>query len=86
MHTIKLEVFFNSYYKLTGNVAQDVVNVALAQKGKNRSQMGYSYDWCSAFVCDCASLAGITNIAFEKVNSALFRQLTKSGYEGHRIL
>ena len=52
---------FNMSFTLTGNGAQDVINVALAQQGKTGTQLGYSEDWCANFVCDCAELAGQSN-------------------------
>ena len=49
---------FNKKYTLTGNGADDMVNIALAQEGKTGSEFGYSEQWCSDFVSDCAKLAG----------------------------
>lgn len=53
---------FSKDYTLTGNGADDIVSVALAQKGKTQSQMGYTEAWCADFVSDCAKLAGLGNI------------------------
>ena len=48
---------FNSV-TLTGNPADDIVNIAVAQKGKTTSQLSYTgYAWCVMFVCDCARIA-----------------------------
>ena len=49
---------FNTSYTLTGNPADDIVAIAKAQEGRTGSDMGYSIEWCAAFVSDCASLAG----------------------------
>ncbi|MCQ4114470.1 RICIN domain-containing protein, partial [Ruminococcus sp. zg-921] len=48
---------FNKSYSITGNGAEDVVNVARAQLGKTGSQLGYTEQWCADFVSDCAILA-----------------------------
>lgn len=48
---------FNKSYTLTGNGADDIVNVAKAQIGKTGSQLGYTEEWCADFVSDCAKLA-----------------------------
>jgi len=45
-------------YTLTGNVANDVVAVAMAQKGKTRSDFGFSGDWCAYFACWAGRKAG----------------------------
>ncbi len=49
---------FSTSYTLTGNGAQDIINVAMAQIGKTGSDLGYSEEWCADFVSDCADLAG----------------------------
>ena len=49
---------FSNNYTLTGNGANDIVAVALAQEGKSGSQLGYTEEWCADFVGDCAILAG----------------------------
>ncbi len=54
--------YFSTSYTLTGNGADDIVSVALAQKGKTKSQMGYTEAWCADFVSDCAKLAGLSDI------------------------
>ena len=48
---------FSRNYSITGNGAEDIVNVARAQLGKTGSQLGYSEQWCADFVSDCAILA-----------------------------
>jgi len=55
---------FNHSYetKLTGDPAQDIAIIALAQKGKTGAELGYTGDWCAAFVTDCAKYAGISNL------------------------
>lgn len=49
---------WSTNYTLTGNQAQDIVNIALAQKGKARADLGYSVNWCAMFISDCAAKAG----------------------------
>ena len=43
--------------KLTGNGPDDVVAVAEKQLGKGKSDLGYTGDWCAAFVNDVFKLA-----------------------------
>lgn len=74
---------WSTNYTLTGNQAQDIVNVAVAQSGKNGSNLGYSADWCAYFVTDCAKKADITNFPKEGYASSLFRVMTQWGMEGH---
>lgn len=38
-------------YTLTGNQANDIVAVATAQKGKTKSDFGWTEDWCAYFTC-----------------------------------
>ena len=48
-------------YSLTGIGADDIVAIALAQKGRTGESLGYHTNWggwCAAFVNDCAYLAG----------------------------
>ena len=48
-------------YSLTGIGADDIVAIALAQKGRTGESLGYHTTWggwCAAFVNDCAYLAG----------------------------
>ena len=52
---------FSKSYALTGNGANDIVAVAMAQKDKTKAQLGYTEAWCADFVSDCARLAGISN-------------------------
>lgn len=80
--TPKAFAAWNTNYTLTGNKAQDIVNVAVAQKGKTGSELGYSVDWCSYFVYDCAQKAGVTEVQRQGYASSLFREMTKSGVEG----
>lgn len=49
---------FYKTYTLTGNAADDIVSVALAQAGRTTASLGYTEDWCADFVSDCAALAG----------------------------
>ena len=56
--------------KLTGNQAQDVVNIAISQLGYTESSSGTVYGWCAMFACWCANQAGAgANITYDK-NSA----------------
>ncbi len=50
---------FNKKYTLTGNQADDIVSVAMAQVDKKGSSFGYTEHWCTDFVSDCARNAGI---------------------------
>ena len=43
---------------ITGNGPDDVVAVANKQLGKTRSTLGYTADWCAAFVNDVFKIAG----------------------------
>lgn len=43
---------------LTGNPAVDLANVACAQENMTAATLGYTSDWCSLFVLDCARAAG----------------------------
>ena len=52
--------YFNRNYSLTGNGGQDMLNVAMAQKDKTGTQLGYSEQWCANFVSDCAILSNQT--------------------------
>ena len=51
--------YFNKTYTLTGDPIHDIIAVALEQKDKTGSQLGYTEDWCADFVSDCAILAGV---------------------------
>ena len=61
---------FNTNYTLTGNMATDIANVAYAQIGKSKSQLGYTMDWCAAFVSDCARIVGIPNTVIKDATLA----------------
>ncbi len=50
---------FNKSYTLTGNYANDLVSVALAQKGLTKANLGYTEAWCADFATDCARLTGM---------------------------
>lgn len=51
---------FNSNYYISGNWRDDIISVAYAQNNKTQSDLGYTEYWCADFVCDCASLAGVS--------------------------
>lgn len=53
---------FSTAYSLSGNGADDIVSVALAQVGKNGGDFGYTEEWCADFVSDCADLAGQSTV------------------------
>lgn len=50
---------FNKKYTLTGNQADDIASVAVAQLGRKGKAFDYTEDWCVNFVRDCARCAGI---------------------------
>lgn len=50
--------FDKSKYTLTGNMAEDVAAIAKSQKGRARSDFGYTEAWCDEFVADCIENAG----------------------------
>lgn len=50
--------FDKSKYTLTGNMAQDVATIAKSQKGRTRSDFGYTEAWCDEFCADCIENAG----------------------------
>lgn len=50
---------FSKNYTLTGNYANDIVNVANAQLGKTKTNLGYTEAWCANFATDCARLTGV---------------------------
>jgi|GEM_PF-1987695 len=50
--------YFNKSYSYSSNPADYIMNIAQAQIGRTKSQMGYTEAWCADFVGDCAKLAG----------------------------
>lgn len=67
-------------YSLTGNGANDIVAVAQAQLEKSQSQLGYSGNWCAAFVSDCANLAGQSQaIPYHAAVSSLYNNVINAG-------
>ena len=71
----------SSNYKLTGNEADDIIAVAVAQKNLDRGDFGFSGSWCGKFLSWCAQKAnskhvsknitgGLTAIEYE-VNNGL---------------
>lgn len=48
---------FDEEYELTGNGAEDMVSIALAQEGFTGSDLGYTENWCADFISDCAVIA-----------------------------
>lgn len=55
---------YNYNYTITGNGAADIVAIAKVQTGKTGYNLGFNYNWCAAFVSDCAEMAGQSD-AFE---------------------
>lgn len=53
---------YSRAYLLTGNKASDIATVALVQKEKKKADLGYTEAWCADFVCDCAYLAGASDV------------------------
>ena len=53
---------YSRAYLLTGNKASDIATVALVQKEKKKTDLGYTEAWCADFVCDCAYLAGASDV------------------------
>ena len=51
---------YSKNFTLTGNGATDIVNVAVAQLGKTKANLGYTEPWGADFVGDCAKLAGVS--------------------------
>lgn len=51
---------YSKNFTLTGDSATDIVNVAVAQLGKTKADLGYTEPWCADFVGDCAKLAGVS--------------------------
>ena len=52
---------FHKDFTLTGNYADDLVNVAQSQLGLTTKEAQYSEDWCANFVADCARLTEMPN-------------------------
>ena len=53
--------YFSKSYSYSSNPADYIMNIAQAQIGRTKSQMGYTEAWCADFVGDCAKLAGQDN-------------------------
>lgn len=62
MATESRSEYFTATYTLSGDGAADIVAIALAQEGRTEEDLGYTEDWCADFICDCAKLAGLSNI------------------------
>ena len=45
----------------SSNKVQELINCALAQLGKSRSELGYSSAWCAMFISSCAAKVGIAD-------------------------
>lgn len=71
---------FKDGYSLSGNASDKMVNIARAQLGRNRSQMGYTDDWCGRFVSDTAKIAGeATAIPYNGQCRPLYNAVIKAG-------
>ena len=53
--------YFSKSYSYSSNPTDYIMNIAQAQIGRTKSQMGYTEAWCADFVGDCAKLAGQDN-------------------------
>lgn len=51
---------FSKNYSYSSDPGQYMLNIAKAQTGKTRAQLGYTVDWCAYFIADCAVLANQT--------------------------
>ena len=54
----------------TGDQAQDIVNCAVAQKGKSGDELGASGAWCAWFIWTCARKVGISAEVIPQTNYA----------------
>ena len=50
-------------YRLTGNEADDIISVAVAQNGLTADDFGFSGNWCGKFLSWCAERAGSTHVS-----------------------
>lgn len=73
---------YNKNFSLSGNGACDIINVAFAQLGSTGADLGYSGDWCTLFVIDCARLANQSG-AFPSITRVgnLEKALRQQGYQ-----
>ena len=53
---------FYKDYTLGTNDAENMIAIALAQKDRTGSSLGYTEDWCAEFVSDCAILANVDDV------------------------
>ncbi len=49
---------YSTDYILTGDGPTDMISIAFAQLGKSGETLGYTDNWCTNFIGDCAILAG----------------------------
>lgn len=71
---------WNTSYTITGNGANDIVNIALKQENKTMSDLGFNIAWCALFVSKCASLAGQSDaIPNHSVVSTLYSKVKNAG-------
>lgn len=72
-------------YSLTGNGATDMISVGMAQKGKTKSQLGYTEAWCADFVSDCAILANQTSAIPFNANVGALHDAVINKAGGHEV-
>lgn len=72
---------YGTNFTLTGNLANDVIAVAKAQKNKGMKELGYSSAWCDAFVVDCARIANVPTSVIPNTRGckALYDAIIKAG-------
>ncbi len=74
---------YSTDYTLTGDGPTDMIAVAFAQLGKSGETLGYTDNWCTNFIGDCAILAGQSSaipmtMDFRTLENYI---LTAGGYE-----
>lgn len=76
---------YGTGFTLTGDQAKDIVAVAKAQVSKGKAALGYTDNWCDAFVVDCARIANIPTSVIPNARGckALYDAIIKKG--GQRV-
>lgn len=60
--------------------ASDIVSYASSLVGKTKAQLGYTFDWCAAFVADCAKSVGQASaIPYNTYVSGLYSNILGAG-------
>lgn len=71
---------FSTNYTLSDSQADNLVEIAKAQLGKNKGNLGYTESWCADFVSDCARLAGLSDIIpANGLAAGLYRDVINAG-------